>query len=241
MRLYSYCIPVDDGAAPNPYWGKCTLAICKPAIRRTATSGDWVVGVGSKKSPIGDISGQVVYAMEVSEVMTMREYDQWTTENLPNKIPDLKSQNYARLVGDSIYRFGSVTSKKGRVSQRPSVHGKLDQKRDLSGCNVLLSDHFFYFGDKPVVLPKELMPIVHQTQGHKVRLNHKYRSQFVDWIEQVAKPGIHGDPATNIRNMCARTRARCIRENDERTCSANVCALPSRSSGYRKVLSVQCR
>lgn len=241
MRLYSYCIPVDDGAAPNPYWGKCTLAICKPAIRRTATSGDWVVGVGSKNSPIGDIGGQVVYAMKVSAVMTMREYDQWTTENLPNKIPDLKSQNYARLVGDSIYRFGSAAPEGRRVSQRLSVHGKLDQQRDLSGSNVLLSDHFFYFGDKPVALPKELMPIVHQTQGHKVRLNHKYRDQFVDWIEQVAKPGIHGDPATNVQNMCTRTRARCIRENDERSSIASVCTRPSRSVGRSRALAAQCR
>lgn len=47
MRLFSYCIPVDDGAAPNPFWGVCTLTICKSKIRRVAEIGDWVVGVGS--------------------------------------------------------------------------------------------------------------------------------------------------------------------------------------------------
>ena len=35
-RLFTYCILVDDGAAPNLFWGVCTLAICKPAIRRAA-------------------------------------------------------------------------------------------------------------------------------------------------------------------------------------------------------------
>jgi hypothetical protein len=39
-KLYSYCIPVDDGAAPNPFWDICTLVICKPVIRRTAQIGD---------------------------------------------------------------------------------------------------------------------------------------------------------------------------------------------------------
>lgn len=65
--LYTYCIPYDDGAAPNPYWGICTLAICKPVIRRVARVGDWVVGTGSSHSPIGDVAGAVVYAMQVTE------------------------------------------------------------------------------------------------------------------------------------------------------------------------------
>src|SRR5262249_55154673 len=59
--LFSYCIPYDFGSAPNPFWGLCTLAICKPDIRRTANVGDWVVGTGSAVSPIGNISGKVVY------------------------------------------------------------------------------------------------------------------------------------------------------------------------------------
>ena len=46
MKLYTYCLRYDDGAAPNPYWGVCTLVICKPAIRRSAEPGDWVVVFG---------------------------------------------------------------------------------------------------------------------------------------------------------------------------------------------------
>lgn len=67
MKLYSYRIPVDDGAAPNPYWDICTLVICKPAIRRTAQVGDWVIGTGSKNSPIGNIEDKLVYAMKVTD------------------------------------------------------------------------------------------------------------------------------------------------------------------------------
>lgn len=56
LTLYTYCIPYDDGVAPNPLWGICTLVICKPGIRRVAKKGDWVVGTVSKNTPIGDIS-----------------------------------------------------------------------------------------------------------------------------------------------------------------------------------------
>lgn len=40
MNIYSYVLRTDDGAAPNPFWGTCTLTICKPVIRRTAHIGD---------------------------------------------------------------------------------------------------------------------------------------------------------------------------------------------------------
>ncbi|MCC5666380.1 hypothetical protein LC653_21285 [Nostoc sp. CHAB 5784] len=66
MRLFSYCLRYDDGAAPNPFWELCTLAVCKPVIRRVASIGDWVLGFGSTQSPIGNIADYVVYAMRAS-------------------------------------------------------------------------------------------------------------------------------------------------------------------------------
>ena len=66
MRLFSYCLTCDSGAAPNPFWELCTLAICKPVIRRVASIGDWVLGFGSTHSPIGNIADYVVYAMGAS-------------------------------------------------------------------------------------------------------------------------------------------------------------------------------
>ena len=47
MNIYAYIVPVDDGAAPNPYGGVCTLAICKPNLRKIAKQGDWL-GFGYK-------------------------------------------------------------------------------------------------------------------------------------------------------------------------------------------------
>lgn len=102
MTLYSYSLRYDLGAAPNPYWGKCTLVICKPVIRRTAKCGDWVVGLGSVNSPLGDISTSVVYAMKVTEPpKTMAEYDRFCFEELPGKVPDWQSSDLQRRVGDS--------------------------------------------------------------------------------------------------------------------------------------------
>lgn len=140
-RLFTYCIPVDDGAAPNPYWGVCTLVICKPVIRRTARVGDWVVGTGSRSVRGRDLSRKVVYAMEVSSVMTLADYDAWTTAHLPAKIPDVKSPNLHCRVGDSIYDHSSP----GRVQQRPGVHLSGNRKTDLDGKNALLSLHFYYW------------------------------------------------------------------------------------------------
>jgi hypothetical protein len=179
MRLYSYCLRYDDGAAPNPYWGTCTLAICKPAIRRTANVGDWVVGLGSKNSPVGDISGHVVYAMRVTRRLAMRDYDDYCHSALPAKIPDWRHGDFRRRVGDCIYDFSSGAT----PTVRDSVHTDANRERDLGGVNVLLSDHFYYFGNNSERLPDHLLPIVHQTQGHKSHANEEFAHPFVQWID----------------------------------------------------------
>jgi len=180
--LFSYCIPYDDGAAPNPFWGLCTLAICKPRIRSVAKIGDWIVGTGSVDSPIGDISGKVVYAMRVTERMTMRGYDRFTSSKLPNKIPQMDHDDRRRRCGDSIYDFSPSIFP---PPLRPSVHGEGDRDTDLGGHYVLLSDHFFYFGDQPVALPKELEDIAQQQQGHRSEANDTYFDAFVRWIHSL--------------------------------------------------------
>ena len=192
MSLFSYCLRYDDGAAPNPFWDVCTLAICKPAIRRTARVGDWVVGLGSTHSPIGNIGDCVVYAMRITESMTLAAYDQFCRENLPHKIPNTKSNRFKYIVGDCIYDY----SLGDEPRLRNSVHQERNRKRDLSGRNVLLSQHFYYFGNRPIALPESLKPIIHAQQGHKSRLNEPYRAAFVEWIDgQGLTPNkLHGEP-----------------------------------------------
>jgi len=214
--LYSYCIPIDDGAAPNPYWNVCTLAICKPVIRRTARVGDWIAGTGAKSSPIGDIAGTLVYAMKVTGVMSMPEYDAWTLEHLPEKVPAWGSRDNRRRLGDSIYDFSSEPPR-----QRPSVHGPGNIQTDLSGENVLLSDHFYYFGNKPVPLPDQLLSIVRQGQGHRSWSNQPHAGDFLSWLEALPLHlGLHGSPqldlfgSDGLIDSCAETRAKCAEEDE---------------------------
>ena len=192
MTLYSYCLRYDTGAAPNPYWGVCTLVICKPAIRRNAVIGDWIVGLGSKESTLGDISEYVVYAMKVTNSMKMSEYDEYCQKNLPNKIPNIDSAKFERRVGDCIYDFRD--SIKPRM--RPSVHDNGNRKSDLNGVYALLSDYFWYFGNNPVQLPENLKPIIHPSPGHKSKANDSYVFDFIQWIESLPYSinKIHGEP-----------------------------------------------
>jgi Nucleotide modification associated domain 2 len=217
-RLYTYCIPFDDGAAPNPYWGVCTLAICKPVVRRTAKEGDWIVGTGSKKTLTGNnFSGCVVYAMEVTKVLLMEDYDAWTKTELPEKIPDVSNRDPRRRVGDSIYDFSHDSPK-----QRKGVHEEGNRITDLGGKNVLLSRNIFYFGNKPEPLPPKLAPIIHQTQGHKVDVNQKYLGDFLDWLNELnlKKNSLRGEPdllqlVAKQLTGCAKPRRLCD-EDDEK-------------------------
>jgi hypothetical protein len=179
MRLYSYYLRYDDGAAPNPYWGICTLAICKPKIRRTAEIGDWIVGLGSANSPIGDISGCVVYAMQVTIKMTLAEYDTFCRNDAPKKIPNWRERHFKLRMGDCIYDFLEGPEPKLRWS----IHSEANRVRDLGGKYVLISKHFYYFGDHPIQLPLALRPIIHNTQGHKSDANQPYLDVFVNRIE----------------------------------------------------------
>jgi hypothetical protein len=177
--LYSYCVPFDDGAAPNPFWGICTLNICKPAIRRTAKIGDWVVGTGSMQF---GFENKVVYAMEVTDKMTMEEYYHHCKGQMQEKIPNINSGVFEERVGDCIYDFSHDPP-----IIIPGVHDEGNRKRDLGGKNCLLSTHFYYFGDKPESLPSHLLPIVKQGRSHKSIFNQPYLEEFITWITQHEK------------------------------------------------------
>ena len=71
MKIYSYVIPRDFGFAPNPYFGYCTLATCKPRIRKGAQIGDWIAAYGSASTMFRE---KLVVLMRVGETMTFDEY-----------------------------------------------------------------------------------------------------------------------------------------------------------------------
>ena len=129
--------------------------------------------------------------MEITEKLTMEQYDRYCKTELPDKIPRFKTQDYRRRVGDCIYDFDYNPAK-----LLNSVHNEGNRERDLGGKYTLLSNHFYYFGSKPVILPLNLLPIVRQGQGHKSSSNSPYLELFIDWImsQTQAKNKVYSDP-----------------------------------------------
>jgi hypothetical protein len=147
------------------------------------------------------VRDRLIFAMKVTEKMTLREYDAYTSRNLRGKIPDLKSRNPKRRVGDSIFSFP-----KGSPRLRPNRHSgnKETLRRDLKGKFALLSDYFFYFGDKAISIPRTLQPII-PNRGHRSVSNAPYLPSFVRWIEKLRfKPNIlYGEPSTDACRGCS--------------------------------------
>jgi hypothetical protein len=207
MNIYAYIVPVDDGAAPNPYGGVCTLAICKANLRKIAKQGDWIVGLDSKS--------QLIYTMKVTTVMSMKEYDSYTKENLNIKIPNKTSKNIEEQMGDSVYDFSN-----DEIKLRPSVHSRCTKQMDLDGKNVLLSTCFYYFGEQVKTLPKEFENIVNLDMDF-VKLTKELELSFLTWLENqnfeknklYSKPNIIGIISPNDREN---QMSCCIRKKIEK-------------------------
>lgn len=164
MRVFTYILAHDGGFAPNPFHGVCTLACCKPAIRRTARLGDWVIGITPK--PLGY---RLAYAMEVAEVLSMAAY--FGDARFAAKKPDWsgRSGGMARC-GDNCYRLLGD----GQYEALPSAHNPrsasitVRANRDLSGKNVLIARRFVYYGGEAATIPPELASMI-PGRGHRVR------------------------------------------------------------------------
>lgn len=77
MTLYSYVVQHDNGYAPNPSNGICTLAYCKYPMRRHVEEGDYVVGLAGAQYK-GHVTVEwppVVYAMRVTKVCGFEEFE----------------------------------------------------------------------------------------------------------------------------------------------------------------------
>lgn len=111
--------------------------------------------------------------MKITDKMTMAEYDGFAQKMYPNKIPNWRLNKNVHVVGDSIYDFSHSPPK-----IRMSVHNENNRVTDLNGLNALISSHFYYFGDKAVEIPKELLGIIKQGQGHKIAYEQRFDSVF---------------------------------------------------------------
>ncbi|WP_245398045.1 Nmad2 family putative nucleotide modification protein [Pseudomonas germanica] len=155
-RIYSYVVRYDSGFAPNPFYNYCTLATCKPKIRKGAQIGDWVVGSGSNDRNVR-LGGHLVYAMRVTEAMSFDEY--CLDPRFESKKPFRKGSR-KQSCGDNIYFRAAAGAD---WQQRDSFHSLPDGSvnpdhvaRDSGVNRVLISEDFVYFGGDGPAFPDNL-------------------------------------------------------------------------------------
>ena len=152
MRLYSYKVRYDIGFAPNPFHGVCTLATCKPGIRKGAAVGDWVVGVGSVSN---STAGQLVYAMEVGEKLSFDDY--WADPRFQRKKADRRGSLKYRY-GDNVYHRdadGEWQQSDCRHSVDSGDANPDHVHKDTRANAVLVSSRFTYWGGHGPKLPEK--------------------------------------------------------------------------------------
>jgi len=175
MRLYSYVVKNDSGFAPNPFWGLCTLATCKPVIRRKAEVGDWVVGTGSANE---GRQGRLVYAMKIHKTIAIEKYG----NSYKNKMPHSNGTPF-RIYGDNIYYL-----KNERWQLRKNLfHNQDNMEHDISGLNVLIGKEFYYFGSEDVEIPDMFQNIIKKGPYHKSKFSEQFVQDFIYWLRSTHK------------------------------------------------------
>ena len=195
-RLFTYKVAHDAGNAPNPYHGVCTLAICKPAIRRVAKPSDVVVGFGC-----GSDERRIVYCMEVEHVISWQTYvdacrgkvrlNGIAESMLRNKIPAAMN-----ATGDCIWTSGVAFEEALPSWSRHAGEGTFGVDVS-SGRNVILSTRYWYFGrgDRfAIQLPPDLsLDRLIPGRGHQSDVNQRYRDDFVRFFNaELASRGVRG-------------------------------------------------
>jgi len=191
MKLSAYIVKHDSGFSPNPFGGVCTLACCKPTIRRNAKPGDIILGTGSAHS---GLSGHLVYAMRVGAVLAFDEY--W--ERYPSRRPSPETPVKKR--GDNIWHRDAFGNWRGIPG---AIHDERSRDRDLRGRNALISSEFYYFGRDAIEIPSEFRCLIATARGHKNTKDADLITRFWEWIKCTApKPGRIGVPLDFAEALC---------------------------------------
>lgn len=200
MKIYSYVVARDFGFAPNPFFNYCTLATCKPSIRASAQVGDWVIGTGAKTKY--DLADHLVYAMEVTEVLTFDEY--WNDPRFKCKKPVLNG-SLIQLYGDNIYhcrggKWIQADSHHSREKGKPNLN---NIRRDTTGDRnrVLISyEKFVYHGRSAIPVPNKFRPykkaqksLCQSGPGYRIICGDMAK-EFLSWLESKDDWDVQGMP-----------------------------------------------
>ena len=192
LKLFSYTVRRDYGFAPNPFYGFCTLATCKPRIRKSASVGDWIAGAGTKTK---GRCGHLVYAMRVSEVMSFDEY--WNDPRFLDKHPDMHV-SIKKAFGDNIYHRDETTLQwcqaDSHHSYKSGVQNIHNVRHDTQADRVLVSDDFVYYGGNGPEVPRFHGCNLYFGRAYKYRYSEEVVQKFVDWIRNLNDTGYCGSP-----------------------------------------------
>ncbi|MHB9074203.1 MAG: Nmad2 family putative nucleotide modification protein [Desulfobaccales bacterium] len=195
MKICSYIMTSDTGLAPNPFWGYCTLAVCTPNHMGVKLSiGDWIMGFQSCKA-----GNKLIYAMRVTEERI--NFDKYYNEGrFQAKKPDL-SGAWEKRCGDNMYFLENNVWKQ---HEPVSYHNNpVDVAKDTKFPYVYVSEHFFYFGEKAIVIPAEFKKIIRTCCGCKCRHSAELSSGLMQWLKNSFQLGIIGLPKDrHIEHQC---------------------------------------
>lgn len=189
---YSYVITRDYGFAPNPFGAYCTLATCKPRIRKMAGIGSWIVGCSSRSN--GGQSRMVVYAMQVAEAMAFQEY--WNDSRFEYKKPRFNG-SLAQAYGDNIYHKtpnGVWLQENSHHSLDDGSTNILNLNRDTSVDRVLVATLFYYFGGQAISLPRALDELVIYASRGEKKFCRTTAQNLGNYLSEHYCPGITGWP-----------------------------------------------
>jgi len=198
-RIHSYVVRYDSGFAPNPFYGYCTLATCKPSIRRSAAVGDWVVGSGSNDRTVRR-GGHLVYAMRVTDALT---FDQYGVDPRFGLKKPFRHGSRKQSCGDNIYfRDGPQAPWQQRDSFHSLPDGSLNAdhvRRDTGVDRVLISDEFVYFGGEGPAFPRDLKDrqgrlLCKSGIGLTTFDDPQLVAGFEQWIRSLGATGYQGAP-----------------------------------------------
>jgi hypothetical protein len=170
LRTYLYKLTSDRGGAPcaTPPAPEeaplLTLAICKPAIRRTAQPGDRLLGITSHSlaQSEGYPLNSVIYAAIVREGLDARDYFTPSYTHRPDCIYE-----FHRLNGTAAH-----AGRSGLHAAPEHILKDLGRYPFYKNGRILLARDFRYFGPAAVKIPARLSLLNHAAeslgQGHRV-------------------------------------------------------------------------
>lgn len=202
MKYYSYVIPRDYGFAPNPYLGYCTLATCKPRIRKSARIGDWIAAYGGART---EVHKKLVVLMKVDEILTFDQY--WNNKRFVKKRP-VFNRSMSCMYGDNIYHHIGE-----KWTQELSHHSMADGSINYANLNcdtqadkVLVATQFYYFGNNAIEIPKEFEVLIGSGRNHKNFYDEIIINKFINFMNENFEMGIHGVPYSRRSGQFAHYR-----------------------------------